>query len=839
MVPCETAVMDERVDELLAALTEHEKANLVMGQAMWTTRAVERLGIPAMVVTDGPNGARGGGQMGTGTPTACIPAGAVLGATWDPDLVQRLGGLLGDECQAKRAHVLLAPTVNLHRNPLGGRNFECYSEDPVLSGHLAAAFVRGVQDRGVGTTVKHFVANDSEFERTSIDSQVDERTLREVYLVPFEHAVKGGGTWGIMSSYNRVNGTFASENEWLLQTVLREQWGFDGLVVSDWFAVQSTAASIRAGLSLEMPGPGRFYGANRIAGAIDSGEVAQSDLDGIARDVLQALARTGGLDDVRSGSESTLDRTVDRALIREAAAAGTVLIKNEAMLPLDPSGISSLAVIGPNARHGRIMGGGSATVNAYRSVSPLSALAARLAPAVEVRHAKGCNIDRSTPTLADPLLPRGLRLEFFANHDLEGPVVASSTVDTGRIAFFGAPAPGVSYDAFSMRASGSLVPEVSGAHFLRLVQSGRARVLLDGNVVLDATQGEYDRGDEFFGLGSVEIEARLDLQAGVSAELTIEFSSRDSTQLAGLRVGLVAEQQQDLLGEAERLAGECDATVLVVGTNDDWETEGRDRELFELPGEQVELIERVCAVNSKTVVVLNAGGPHDMSWLDLPAAVLNVGFGGQELGHALADVLLGDTDPGGRMPTTVPARYEHSPAYLNYPGENSVVRYGEGLFIGHRWFDARRVEPAVHFGHGLSYATFDWASPRGPTTADTAVLKPVVVEVDVTNTSDRAGSEVVQVYVEPPPSRLHRPVRELKGFAKLHLKAGQTGTALVALDQRAFAYFDPGDQGRGPHGPPGWVVEPGTYRLVTARSAGVHEGFLDVTLGGKVTRFDA
>ncbi len=373
--------MSERVGDLLAALTLDEKCGLVMGYRMWTTRAVDRLGIASMVVSDGPSGVRGRGEMGTSTPTACIPAGSVLGATWDPDLVRRLGQLLGDECKAKGANVLLAPTINLHRSPLGGRNFECYSEDPILSGRLAAAFVQGVQSCGVGTTAKHFVANDSEFERTSIDSQVDERTLREVYLVPFEHAIKDGGAWGVMSAYNRVNGTFASENEWLLKTVLRRQWGFDGFVISDWFAVQSSAPSLRAGLSLEMPGPGRFYGPERIGAAIESGDAKQADLDRVAADVLLVLERTGALDGVGGGPESPLDRPQDRKLIREAAAAGTVLITNDSTLPLDPSALSSLAVIGPTD-NGRRLG--------HRAPVPVGQPARR--PARTARSRRGCSV---------------------------------------------------------------------------------------------------------------------------------------------------------------------------------------------------------------------------------------------------------------------------------------------------------------------------------------------------------------------------------------------------------------------------------------------------------------
>ncbi|MFV2039789.1 MAG: glycoside hydrolase family 3 C-terminal domain-containing protein, partial [Acidimicrobiales bacterium] len=333
----------------------------------------------------------------------------------------------------------------------------------------------------------------------------------------------------------------------------------------------------------------------------------------------------------------------------------------------------------------------------------------------------------------------------------------------------------------------------SWSNFSGGVQNGRARVLVDGAVALDATEGDLERGDEFFGMGSVEICADVQLEAGRAVEVTIEFSSLDAALLAGVRIGLTDLRERDLLGEAEALAAESDVAIVVVGTNDDWETEGRDRDHFDLPGDQVELIRRVSAVNPRTVVVVNAGGPHALDWLMDPAATLSIGFAGQELGDALVDVLVGDVDPGGRMPSTIPARYEHSPSYLNYPGENSVVRYGEGLYVGHRWFDARHIAPAVAFGHGLSYAHFTWGPPVVAAVASTTMDEPVVVEVDVTNTSDRVGSEVVQVYVEPPPSVLHRPVRELKGFAKLHLGPGETGTAVVPLDRRAFAYFDPAD----------------------------------------------
>ncbi|MBW2270191.1 MAG: glycoside hydrolase family 3 C-terminal domain-containing protein [Deltaproteobacteria bacterium] len=823
--------LSARCQALLADLSLEEKVDLVTGRDMWHTRPIERLEIPAMKVTDGPNGARGDGLMGTGTPTACVPSGSALGATWDPALVERIGGLLGDEARAKGAHVLLAPTINLHRSPLGGRNFECYSEDPLLSGELATAFVRGVQSRGVATTPKHFVANDSEFERNTIDSQVDERTLREVYLVPFEKAVKEGGAWGVMSAYNRLNGRFCSEHEWLLGHVLREEWGFDGFVVSDWFALRSTQDSARAGLSLEMPGEGQWYGP-KLLEAVKSGEVSQAELDAIAGDLLGVLERTGVLDGEGRDTEGTLDRDEDRALIREAAAAGTVLLRNDGVLPLETEGLSSVAVIGPNALKGRVMGGGSAKVAAYRAVSPLRALESRLPDGVDVRYARGCTIDRSTTPLSAPLLAGSAHVEYFAGHDHAGDVLASREVDELSWTAIGPPAPGVPADAFSMRAVATVRPSATGSHELRMIQCGRARVLVDGAVVIDATEGEIRRGEAFFGFGSEELTAELALEAGCEIELCIEFSNRDSMILSGATLGLVPLVAEDLVGEAEALAAECDAAIVVVGTNDDWETEGRDRDLFELPGEQPELIRRVAAANPRTIVVVNAGAPHALDWIEAPAATLLLGFAGQELGDALVDVLLGEAEPGGRAPTTVPAHPQQFAASANYPGENGAVRYGEGVLTGHRWNDALAIAPAVPFGHGLSYTQFRIGSPEAPATL--VAGGPLRLEVDLANEGDRTGSEVVQVYVEPVAPRLPRPIRELKGFAKVSLAPGEATRVTIELPPRAFAYYDIGDStladlqsgmpvpaegGHARREEAGWYVDPGEYRIFVGRSS--------------------
>lgn len=843
-----------RVADLASRLTVDECADLMTGLGMWSSRPVERLGIPSLIVTDGPNGARGSGLMGTGTPTACIPAASVLGATWDPALLERLGELLGDEARAKGANVLLAPTINLHRNPLGGRAFECYSEDPFLTGRLAVGFVRGVQSRGVATTPKHLVANDSEFERNTIDVQVDERTLREVYLLPFEHAVRDGAAWGVMSSYNRINGTYASEHAWLLTTVLREEWGFDGFVVSDWFAVRSTAASVRAGLTWEMPGEGRFYGRARLRAALEAGEIDEAHLRTLATELLVAAERTGALDGVGGGAETELDRPADRALVREAAAAGTVLIRNDGVLPLNPAALGSIAVIGPNARSGRIMGGGSAGVRPYRSTSAHDAIVDRLGGSADIRFAQGCTIHRSTPPLAAPVLDGPMTVELFEGHDPVGEPAAATTAAETAFTFFGAPAPEITSRSWSARATATFTPEVSGVHSLALIQAGRCRVLVDGQVVIDAREGDFGSSDDFFGFGSAEIAGSVALEAGTATSLVVEYDNRDAVFLAGMKLGVVSTAERDLLGEAVDTAAGADVAIVVVGTNDDWETEGRDRDLFDLPGDQPELIRRVAAANERTIVVLNTGGPHGMDWLDEPAAVLSIGFAGQELGDALVDVLTGAADPGGRMPSTIPVRYEHTPSLLHYPGENSVVRYGEGLFVGHRFFDARAIEPRVPFGHGLSYTTFSWSPARllGAVDLGGAVVADdgdgvVIVEVDVTNTGDRAGSDVVQLYVEPHDPELSRPVRELHGFAKVHLAPGETTTARIPLDARSFAHYDPADpgfaaiagaapvpaKGGGLHRTePGWYVDAGTYTLVLARSAADHVERIDVTHPG-------
>jgi beta-glucosidase len=815
-------------EDLLTRLTLEEKASLLTGRNFWETESVERLGVPSVTVTDGPNGARGDGILGTGLRALCIPCGSALGATWNPDLVEELGTALAVEARDKGARVLLAPTINIHRSPLGGRNFECYSEDPELTGRLAVSFIRGVQGQGVATTPKHYVANESEFERNTIDSVVPERALREIYLRPFELAVREGGAWGLMAAYNRINGTFACEHRRLLTEVLRDEWGFDGFVVSDWLATRSTTDSIRAGLDLEMPGPGPHFGA-ALAQAVGDGQVDPAVLDDAVRHILLLLERTDAFDEPPSGPEEEVDRPEHRALVRRAAAEAMVLLTNDDLLPLDVGGLGSLAVIGPNADRAQIMGGGSSKVRPRHRTSPLEALQTRLGDSVAITFEPGCRIDRSYPPVPGHLLTAasgeaGVDIESFDGEAWEGPPVSWTRRDDTQLVFASGPPGLTDPSSFSFRAAATFTPRDAGLHTFTLVQLGRARLRIGGRVVLDGVVEPPLAGTDYLGLGSAEIETTVQLPAGDPVDLEIEYTTTGSLFLRGVKIGYRPPVVDDAIDRAARAAASCDAAVLVVGTNDDWETEGRDRESMDLPGEQDELIRRVVAANRRTVVVVNAGSPVTMPWADEAAALLHLWFGGQEMGDALVDVLTGEVDPSGRLPTTFPVRYEDHPAYLDYPGENGEARYGEGVFVGYRYYEAKGVRPRFPFGHGLSYTGFALEPPDLPREAIRAG-EGVSVAVPVENTGDRRGAEVVQCYVRPLEPRLARPPQELKAFAKVELEPGERRQITLDLDERAFAYYDPGDPdapeaglvpvGRGVahRTEPGWYTDPGRYEL--------------------------
>jgi beta-glucosidase len=802
--------VSDRIETLVSNLTLDEKCLLVAGTDLWHLPAIERLGIPALKVSDGPSGVRG--ERWTGRASALFPCGSALGATWDPALVERVGAALGAEALDRGVHVVLAPTVNLHRTPIGGRNFECYSEDPHLSARLAVAFITGIQGTGVSACVKHYAANDTEFDRMTISSEPDERTLRELCLVPFEAAVTEAGTWAVMAAYNRVYGTFCSEHPMLLDEVLRSEWGFEGLVMSDWYGTHSTVPAANAGLDLEMPGPPQWFGP-ALAAVVRAGEVAEAVVDAKVRRVLTLGERTGLFDrsDSPTHEERSVDRAEHRALARDAAVGSIVLLKNESALLPFASDIRTLLVIGPNADIPALEGGGSAAVTTHPVLTPLEAIRDRAGADVEVVFERGCVSHRRTPPLEGRRLSeREMRVEYFAGADFSGPAVLEETTARAWFMWLGPWDPAVA-PVFSARVSGTFVAEETGAWRFSLTSAGRSRLLVDGTVVVDNWEPTPGGSESFFGLGSTEVGADVWLEAGSEHAIVVEFANDGLPGLGGMAIGCEPPRPDDLFERAITLAAHADAVVMVVGTSAEWETEGRDRKRMDLPGRQDELIARVAAVNPRTVVVVNAGSPVGMDWAADVPAVVQLWFPGEEGPPALAAVLFGDADPGGRLPLTIPCAIEDSPAFTSYPGERGTVVYGESVFGGYRWYDRRRIEPRFAFGHGLSYTSFGF----GALELDRTELGPddglIELRVPVTNTGTRAGTEVVQCYVHDVEASVARPEQELRAFAKVSLGPGQSASVVIGLDRRAFAFWDPGTHD--------WAVEPGNFEIRVGASS--------------------
>lgn len=683
-----TDVLD--VERVLAELTLEEKAALTSGSDFWHTEAVERLGVPAVMVTDGPHGLRkqatSADHLGIGdsVPATCFPPAAALASTWDVGLLERVGRALGRETRGNDVAVLLGPGVNMKRSPLCGRNFEYFSEDPALAGDLAAAMVTGVQSEGVGTSLKHFAANNQETDRMRVSADVDERTLREIYLPAFERVVTRAQPWTVMCSYNRVNGTYASQDHWLLTEVLRDEWGFEGLVVSDWGAVVDRVAGLAAGLDLEMPSSGGRTDAQIVA-AVRDGRLDEAVLDVAARRVLTMVARAlPALAD-----PGTVDVEAHHALAREAAADGSVLLKNDPVdgapvLPLSPDAAASAVVIGEFARTPRYQGAGSSQVNPTRLDDALTAL---------------------------------------------------------------------------REATGTALPFAPGF----------------GVAGVDPADGD-------------------------------------------------AADDDALRAEAVELARGAGTVLLFLGLPAPDESEGYDRTHMSLPANQLAVLDAVAQVSDRVVVVLANGSAVTVEWQDRAAAVLETWLGGQAGGSAVADLLLGARNPSGRLAETIPHRVEDTPAFGNFPGEAGHVRYGEGVLIGYRWYDTRRVDVAYPFGHGLSYTTFDHTDVTA-TVSGEGPGSSVAVSVTVTNTGTVRGAEVVQVYVGDPEAAVQRPVRELKAFAKVELDPGESRTLDLTLSARDLSYWHPGLRR--------WVVGGGRTVIEVGASSRDIRGVAEVTVTGE------
>ncbi|MEW6505248.1 MAG: glycoside hydrolase family 3 C-terminal domain-containing protein [Chloroflexota bacterium] len=803
--------MSANIEHLLQQLTLEEKIRLLAGADNWHTHPVERLGIPSLKVSDGPNGVRGAwGSLAT--PSACTPVGTALAATWNTGLVEQIGRLLGEETRAKGADVLLAPTVNLHRTPVAGRNFECFSEDPCLTAEMAAAYIRGVQSQGVGCCIKHFVCNDQEYQRFSISAEVEERPLRELYLEPFRKAIRDAQPVALMTAYNRICGVYASQHDYLIKTLLKGEWGYDGLVMSDWGGTYSDAVPA-GGLDLEMPGPARWMSANLVRKALAEGSLTAEELDDKVRRLLGALLRTGRFDHPYHPPEGMLDTPDQRQLLRRAAREAIVLLKNEGVLPL--RGIRRLAVIGANARWPEIMGGGSSTVIPYDAVSPLQGIRQRAGNSVEVEYAIGAFSGRYPPypqveTMQTADGQPGWLLEIFDSPDLRGEPLHRRLIRRTNVFFGDIPEDGFTQRALSARLSGWFIPQESGLHTFWLEATGETDLIINGEQVIEIRSGLAQ---------SLTRQAPFHLTAGQSYRIEITCRAASRQPAGWLRLGCLPPHPADLLGEAEALAARSDAAIVVAGLTADWESEGFDRLDMRLPGEQDELIRRVAAVNPNTVVVLNSGSPVEMPWLEGVNALVQLWYTGQEQGNALADILFGDVAPSGKLPTTFPRRLEDNPAFINYPGENGKVLYGEGLFIGYRYYDYTQREVLFPFGHGLSYTIFEYDDLQ-ITPSEFRDDETVEVAFRITNRGGMPGMETAQIYVRDVHCRLTRPPKELKGFVKVELQPGESQTVRVRLNREAFWFYNPAK--------PGWETESGLFEILIGASS------RDIRLSGTV-----
>ncbi len=803
------AAVERRVEDLLGQMTLKEKVALLSGQDLWHTVPNERLGIPSLAMTDGPHGVRTDDSPNrVHGPATSFPTGVSMASSWDPDLIELVGMALGEETLALGCDILLGPCVNIVRTPLAGRNFESYSEDPYLAGRIGVAWVNGVQSQNVGASLKHYAANNQEIERFRGSSEVDERTLREIYLAQFEAIVKEARPWTVMCSYNRINGVHASQNHHLLTEILKDEWGYDGVVISDWMANHTTVESIKAGLDLEMPGPAKWYG-DLLVEAVRVWQVEEAVIDEAVRRILRMIVRSGRMDDppfVRQGSVNTPQH---QALARRLAEESMVLLKNEGgLLPINKRRIKSIAVIGPNADEARVGGGGSSFLQPPYSVSPLEGLRAALGDAVEIGYERGCDNYAEPPTLKPDLVTspagQGFAGEYFNNLDFSGEP-AARRLDP-QLDFWWMRLPeGITSHSYSARWTGTLSAPRTGRHVFSLTTSGVCRLFVDGALVAEAAADPKAR--EVWSVGGAA--GFVDLVEGKKYDLRVECVKPIETDFLILNLGLAyAPEHDDRIARAAELAARSDVAVIFAGMPTGFESEGRDRPDMKLPGPQTELIRAVAAANPNTVVVLNAGAPVEMPWIEQVPAVIEAFYPGLEGGHAIANILLGKVNPSGKLSVTFPKRYEDNPSYGNYPGTRQVY-YGEGVFVGYRYYDAKNVEPLFPFGHGLSYTTFSYSALRVPKRA--RVGQPVTVSVTVTNSGDRAGKEVVQLYVGDRESSLPRPPKELKGFQKVSLKPGESVIVTFELDERAFSFYDPY---RG-----GWVAEPGEFDILVGSSS--------------------
>ncbi|WP_380169243.1 beta-glucosidase [Jannaschia sp. R86511] len=810
---------DPDLDELVDRLDLRQQVRLLTGADFWALHPEPAVGLRRMVTSDGPAGVRGE-AWDERDPSASTPSPTALAATWDPARIERLGRLLAAEARAKGVDVLLAPTINLHRTPFGGRHFECLSEDPLLTAVIATAYVRGVQSQGVAATVKHFVANDSETDRFSVDVRADPRTLRELYLAPFEHVLAHARPWAVMAAYNSVDGTTMTESP-LLVDVLKGEWGFDGVVVSDWFATRSTEAAGAGGLDLAMPGPRGPWG-DALVEAVEAGRVDAAAVRDKVHRLLLLAQRVGALEGTFAPVPEPWPADRVAGELRSAAAAGFVLARNEGdLLPLRREDLSRVALIGPDSATGRLMGGGSATVFPAYTVGPLEGLRRVLGADVEVSHHVAVNSTDRTAPLPVEWLRGGAEVRFLA---ADGTELHRETRHAGSLMYLGTIADGVTVsDVASVSLTARVEVPVDGRYDVGVAGVGPFVLTVDGRTVLDSVVRLPEGADPIEGMMRPPMQvAEVELRAGTTVELGLRhepvsadgFGDVDTaTMTFKLLLAPVQVPDEDLLEQAVAAAAAADVAVVVVGTTAEVESEGFDRETLALPGRQDDLVRRVVAANPRTVVVVNSGAPVLLPWADEVPAVLLTWFPGQEFGNALSDVLLGAREPGGRLPVSWPASADGLPSTRPVDG---VLDYAEGLRIGYRRGEDA-APPLFGFGHGLGYSSVE----LGEVSVTGEAASGLAVSVPVTCTGRRSGRHVVQVYASRADTAVDRVPRWLVGFVPVDVTPGQTVTATVPVARRALEHWDVSTGS--------WQLEPGAFRLhvglsLAAADAGTEVG---------------
>ncbi len=813
-----TDPVEARVDAMLAKLTLDEKIDLLGGVDGFFVRAMPKIGLPRLAMADGPMGVRNQG------PASAMPGGIALAATFDPLLARRIGAQIGRDARAKGIHFLLGPGVDINVSPLNGRNFEYFGEDPWLASRMAVGYIDGVQSQGVSATVKHFDVNNSEYDRHGINVIVDERTLREIYLPAFEAAVKEAHVGAVMDSYNLINGAHATENHHLNVDILKDDWGFQGVLMSDWFATYDGVAAAKAGMDLEMPS-GQFMNRQTLLPAVRRGTISRALIDDKVRRILRTAVRFGWLD--RDQTDDTIPRfnQQGRQAALDGAREGIVLLKNsDNLLPLDRGTLGSIAVIGPNAYPAVPVGNGSARVFPFHAVSVLEGV-------TDVLGASG----RSVPVLYDPGLPTmvdmaqattfsedaagktaGIHAEYFDHEDLSGKPVAERVethVSFGRTEPGGVNGglplilPSLPADAVAERFTGYFTPSSAGSHIVAVQSTGEDggyfRLSIDDKVVFD----QWKTSTAFLPWTTLDLGA-------TPHKVVLEHHGRSQWLGGNLQLAIVREDTL-VRPEALAVAAHADAVVLAVGFDPGSEGEASDW-TFALPPGQDELIQKIVAANPHTIVAMTSGGGVDMRpWLDRVPALLQTWYAGQEGGSALADILFGQANPSGRLPVTFDRRWEDNPSYDSYreaPGSPDVT-YRNGVFVGYRGYEHNGTKPLFPFGFGLSYTTFRYNNLAvTPETAGSGSGPQYTVAFDLTNMGQRVGADVAQVYVAPPAdSRVPRPPKELKGFARVSLEPGQIRRVTVPLDRRSFAYYDTATKQ--------WQVDPGAYQILVGRSS--------------------